>query len=106
MAVVDSIKQLVTRSRLFLSADKIEAASKTQGKRVRGKRAQAVKMGQGGTLDPLADGVLVIGIGQATKRLDQFLGGVKVLASPHGLSLAAVDFTGTPGVSHHRASGL
>lgn len=77
MSVVDTIKQLVTRSRLFLSPDDIAAASKNQGKRQRGKR-QAVKMGQGGTLDPLADGVLVIGIGGATKHLDQFLGCTKV----------------------------
>ncbi|KZP19507.1 pseudouridine synthase [Athelia psychrophila] len=76
MSVVDTIKQLVTRSRLFLSPDDIAAASKNQGKRQRGKR-QAVKMGQGGTLDPLADGVLVIGIGGATKHLDQFLGCTK-----------------------------
>lgn len=39
-----------------------------------------MKMGQGGTLDPLADGVLVIGIGQGTKKLDQFLGCIKVIS--------------------------
>ena len=31
------------------------------------------KMGQGGTLDPLAEGVLVIGIHHGTKQLQQFL---------------------------------
>ncbi len=36
------------------------------------------KMGHGGTLDPLADGVLVIGIGkEATKKLHDILHGVK-----------------------------
>ena len=35
-------------------------------------------MGQGGTLDPLADGVLVIGVGSATKQLSRFLECTKV----------------------------
>lgn len=35
------------------------------------------KIGHGGTLDPLATGLLVIGIGRATKRLEQFVQGDK-----------------------------
>jgi tRNA pseudouridine55 synthase len=34
-------------------------------------------MGHGGTLDPMASGVLVAGIGTGTKDLGQFLGGWK-----------------------------
>jgi tRNA pseudouridine55 synthase len=34
-------------------------------------------MGHGGTLDPLASGVLIIGIGRGTKDLSRFLGGRK-----------------------------
>jgi tRNA pseudouridine55 synthase len=34
-------------------------------------------MGHGGTLDPMATGVLVLGIGSGTKKLNQFLGGWK-----------------------------
>jgi tRNA pseudouridine55 synthase len=34
-------------------------------------------MGHGGTLDPMASGVLVAGIGSGTKELSQFLGGWK-----------------------------
>lgn len=35
------------------------------------------KMGHGGTLDPLATGVLIIGLGRGTKALPDFLGGTK-----------------------------
>ena len=34
-------------------------------------------MGHGGTLDPMATGVLIVGIGSGTKKLSQFLGGWK-----------------------------
>ncbi|PTB42049.1 hypothetical protein M441DRAFT_381580 [Trichoderma asperellum CBS 433.97] len=37
------------------------------------KKASQVKIGHGGTLDPLATGVLILGIGSATKLLPQFL---------------------------------
>lgn len=37
------------------------------------KKAAQVKMGHGGTLDPLATGVLILGIGSGTKQLSQFL---------------------------------
>jgi tRNA pseudouridine55 synthase len=32
-----------------------------------------VKMGHGGTLDPLATGVLILGIGKGTKALQNYL---------------------------------
>jgi tRNA U55 pseudouridine synthase TruB len=53
MHVVDQLKRLVCNSRLFVDEEKLKKAS---GK----KRARRdnVKIGQGGTLDPLADGVL------------------------------------------------
>jgi hypothetical protein len=55
MSVVNDIKTLINNSHLFVDPDK--RGQKTSGKR--GKRARdAVKIGQGGTLDPLADGVL------------------------------------------------
>lgn len=58
MSVINDLKQLVGNSRLFVDADKLETRGKgkipTRGKRARG----IVKIGQGGTLDPLADGVL------------------------------------------------
>ena len=38
---------------------------------------KAIKIGHGGTLDPLADGLLPIGVGKATKQLQALLEGVK-----------------------------
>jgi len=77
MSVINDIKQLVGNSRLFVEADKLDKRGK--GKiPTRGKRARdIVKIGQGGTLDPLADGVLVVGVGKGTKRLNEFLDCVK-----------------------------
>jgi len=69
MHVVDQLKKLVCNSRLFVEKEKLE---KTAGKR-RKVRRDNVKVGQGGTLDPLADGVLVVGIGKGTKKLNDFL---------------------------------
>ncbi|KAK4225489.1 pseudouridine synthase [Podospora fimiseda] len=48
--------------------------SKYQKKRRgRGKQEIRVKMGHGGTLDPLATGVLILGVGKGTKSLSNFL---------------------------------
>ncbi len=54
MHVVDQLKKLVCNSRLFVEKEKLEKAA---GKK-RAARRGNVKVGQGGTLDPLADGVL------------------------------------------------
>ncbi|KII88408.1 hypothetical protein PLICRDRAFT_111280 [Plicaturopsis crispa FD-325 SS-3] len=77
MSVITDIKQLVSNSRLFMEADKLEQQKGKKTKPPRGKRAQPIKMGQGGTLDPLADGVLVVGVGRGTKKLSDFLDCVK-----------------------------
>jgi len=42
-----------------------------------GKKACKIRVGHGGTLDPVATGVLVIGIGKGTKALGTFLKGEK-----------------------------
>jgi tRNA pseudouridine55 synthase len=55
MSVLEDIKQLVGNSRLFVDARKLE---NRPGKDGRKRRKDAIKIGQGGTLDPLADGVL------------------------------------------------
>ena len=47
------------------------------GKRRRGKNSNTIKVGHGGTLDPLATGVLVIGVGSGTKNLQNYLKGGK-----------------------------
>lgn len=43
----------------------------------RRNKSRIVKVGHGGTLDPLATGVLVLGIGKGTKELRDFLTGPK-----------------------------
>ncbi|KAI9571348.1 pseudouridine synthase [Boletus coccyginus] len=74
MSVLEDIKKLVGNSRLFVDARKLENRT---GKDGRKRRKDTVKIGQGGTLDPLADGVLVVGVGKGTKRLSDFLDCVK-----------------------------
>ncbi|KAI0780951.1 pseudouridylate synthase 4 [Trametes elegans] len=76
MSLVNDVKQLVANSPLFVEESKLAAKAKNPSKRGRHRR-DAVKIGQGGTLDPLADGVLVIGVGKGTKKLSEFLDCVK-----------------------------
>lgn len=40
-------------------------------------KQKKLKVGHGGALDPLAEGVLVIGVGEGTKKLEGFLSGSK-----------------------------
>ena len=55
-------------------ADRRARESNTQHRRrSKAKRDSRVKMGHGGTLDPLATGVLILGLGQGTKELNKFL---------------------------------
>lgn len=61
------------------------------------RKVSKVKMGHGGTLDPLASGVLVIGVGSGTKKLSQYLSGtVKVYESEalFGVSTTSGDVEG------------
>ncbi|KAJ5678017.1 uncharacterized protein N7477_003650 [Penicillium maclennaniae] len=51
--------------------------SQFQKKRRRHPKRCEVKLGHGGTLDPLATGVLVAGVGKGTKSLQDFLGCTK-----------------------------
>jgi tRNA pseudouridine55 synthase len=43
----------------------------------RKNKSQQIKVGHGGTLDPLATGVLVVGVGRGTKELSKYLHGSK-----------------------------
>ena len=65
--VVAYIKGIITRDAKDRGID-IPKSKKSRGR---------IKVGHGGTLDPLAEGVLVIGIGNGTKALDSFLSGTK-----------------------------
>ncbi|PCH38166.1 pseudouridylate synthase 4 [Wolfiporia cocos MD-104 SS10] len=75
MSILENIKPLVASSRLFVSEADLK---KVKGKTKKAKHNRySVKIGQGGTLDPLADGVLVVGVGKGTKKLGEFLDCVK-----------------------------
>lgn len=54
-----------------------DAQNKHRSKRRRIDNDNVFKMGHGGTLDPMATGVLIIGIGRGTKSLHNFLDGTK-----------------------------
>ncbi len=55
----------------------MDVCAKIRGKLRAGGAPKRVKVGHGGTLDPLATGVLVVLIGKATKRCDEVMAGVK-----------------------------
>lgn len=61
------------------------------------KRKQRVKIGHGGTLDPMAEGVLVLGIGKGCKELEEYLKGTKeyVVTAKFGEATDTYDATGT-----------
>lgn len=71
-----------------------EPRSKARNKR--DKRTLHVKMGHGGTLDPLATGVLIIAIGNGTKALPNFIGCTKSYETVclFGASTDTYDITG------------
>lgn len=82
MHILDTLKPLLASSDLFYEPGTPEPHSKKhKGRRTKPwERAllqrcgrMPPKIGQGGTLDPLAEGVLVIGVGAGTKHLQQFL---------------------------------
>ena len=75
--VVRDLQEAFNPSKLFapwLAAEKAarDSLSPNQKRRRRDKRLN-VKIGHGGTLDPLATGVLIIGVGKGTKKLQGFL---------------------------------
>ncbi|WVF66983.1 tRNA pseudouridine(55) synthase [Kwoniella sp. CBS 6097] len=72
MRVIDRITTLLLDSKLFDDPVKRSMAD-TKFKRKKNTTHMGLKIGQGGTLDPLADGVLVIGVNRGTKHLNQFL---------------------------------
>ncbi|GAA5898809.1 hypothetical protein JCM6882_004004 [Rhodosporidiobolus microsporus] len=82
MTLLNNLQPLFQSSSLFKDQSKKDDAAQNgggkggkggKGGRRRKWKEEKVKMGQGGTLDPLADGVLVIGTNAATKSLSRFL---------------------------------
>ncbi|BEI82097.1 hypothetical protein CcaverHIS002_0212570 [Cutaneotrichosporon cavernicola] len=74
MRVIEAMTPLLIESRLFTDPNLPAGGREVErNKRKRNKTHMGLKIGQGGTLDPLADGVLVIGVGRGTKHLNRFL---------------------------------
>ncbi|GAA6043739.1 hypothetical protein JCM8097_000503 [Rhodosporidiobolus ruineniae] len=78
MTLLNQLQPLFAGSELFKDPnagkdDGGKGGGKGGGGRKRRWKEERVKLGQGGTLDPLADGVLVVGSNAATKHLSRFL---------------------------------
>lgn len=81
---IGNIQAIFTKSGVFendLNEAKSKAAAalgtdkKWSKERINKKiKAMKVKIGHGGTLDPLASGILVVGVGSGTKKLQYYLG--------------------------------
>ncbi|KAL8739152.1 MAG: hypothetical protein Q9181_000181 [Wetmoreana brouardii] len=80
--VVRDIQQAFNPSKLFapwLDAERARRSRENNNQRRRRKdKNLQVKVGHGGTLDPMATGVLIIGVGRGTKQLQNFLGCTKI----------------------------
>ncbi|KAG5995792.1 hypothetical protein E4U54_002768 [Claviceps lovelessii] len=78
-------------------ARRLKESGKQFKRRKAEKRASQIKIGHGGTLDPLATGVLILGIGTATKLLPQFLHCTKTYETivVFGVSTSTYDRTGS-----------
>ena len=74
---------------------KIKYTLEKEAKRRIGRKVK-LKVGHGGTLDPMAEGVLVLGIGHGTKLLGQYLAGPKgyIAHAKLGLATDSLDSTG------------
>ncbi|SMN19519.1 similar to Saccharomyces cerevisiae YNL292W PUS4 Pseudouridine synthase [Maudiozyma saulgeensis] len=100
------LQRLLNNSQIFskeiarATAERMQQYQQQTGKKAskrKLRKVSKVKMGHGGTLDPLASGVLVIGIGSGTKQLSNYLGGtVKVYESEalFGVSTTSGDVEG------------
>ncbi|AMD20328.1 HDL416Wp [Eremothecium sinecaudum] len=62
---------------------KAETGKKPNRRKMR--KVADIKLGHGGTLDPLASGVLVVGVGKGTKKLPQYLTGATKVYETVGL---------------------
>lgn len=72
--VLDRVNRALSNTPIFQeSLQKLQDSRKECGGRR--WRTTKLKMGHGGTLDPLAEGVLVIGVGNGTKTLGEYTNG-------------------------------
>ncbi|CAB9496801.1 pseudouridine synthase B [Seminavis robusta] len=68
---------VVSFVRKMLERDARERGAKPVRVGSRRNKSRIIKVGHGGTLDPLATGVLVVGVGKGTKELQSYLTGSK-----------------------------
>ncbi|KAL9041201.1 MAG: hypothetical protein Q9214_004190 [Letrouitia sp. 1 TL-2023] len=75
--VLRNLQQVFKSSKFFarwiLEERQRRRAAPQAERRRRGNRRVDVKLGHGGTLDPMATGVLIVGVGRGTKSLQSFL---------------------------------
>ncbi|KAL8683771.1 MAG: hypothetical protein Q9186_000257 [Xanthomendoza sp. 1 TL-2023] len=79
--VLRDVQRAFNQSKLFAPWLDNEKAKRTEESRHQRSRRKdkhiKVKLGHGGTLDPMATGVLIVGVGKGTKHLQAFLGCTK-----------------------------
>eukprot|EP00934_Nitzschia_sp_Nitz4_P009068 Nitzschia sp. Nitz4//scaffold248_size28759//2010//3067//NITZ4_008104-RA/size28759-snap-gene-0.9-mRNA-1//-1//CDS//3329543977//9058//frame0 len=68
---------VVSYIRGILERDARDRGARPASVKSKRNKKQVIKVGHGGTLDPLASGVLVIGVGKGTKELQKYLSGSK-----------------------------
>ncbi|AET39009.1 pseudouridine synthase PUS4 Ecym_3532 [Eremothecium cymbalariae DBVPG len=103
---LQKLKHALTKSQVFSKevqravAERAQQYQKETGRKPskhKLRRVSQIKMGHGGTLDPMASGVMVIGIGNGTKKLAEYLSGtVKVYEAEalFGVSTTSGDVEG------------
>ncbi|KAE8845106.1 hypothetical protein PTNB85_03371 [Pyrenophora teres f. teres] len=96
-AHVSSADVLLKLQATFASSATFAPLLRTQPKRTSKSSDQVFRLGHGGTLDPLAAGVLIVGIGRGTKSLSQYLLCNKTYETTvlFGASTDSYDCTGT-----------
>ncbi|KAF9694239.1 hypothetical protein EKO04_008063 [Ascochyta lentis] len=95
-AHVSSADVLEKLQATFAPSQTFSALLQYQPKRTSKSDGQVFKMGHGGTLDPLAAGVLIVGIGRGTKQLQKYLACTKTYETTvlFGASTDSYDCTG------------
>ncbi|KAF1946942.1 tRNA pseudouridine synthase B [Clathrospora elynae] len=95
-AFVSSADVLQKLQSTFASSGTFAPLLQHQPKRTSKSDDQVFRMGHGGTLDPLAAGVLIVGIGRGTKQLQQYLACSKTYETVviFGTSTDSYDCTG------------
>lgn len=103
---LSKIQRIFTNSSVFASdlselrgqkIQQLQKENKGKASRRQLRKVEKVKIGHGGTLDPLASGVLVVGVGKGTKRLQNYLNGsVKVYETEalFGIETTSADVEG------------